>query len=205
MRHAIKKYYLVVSFFIIFLAVLLLIVTGFTRQVDKAVNDSISFLRTPALTAIMKIFTSLGTCYLMPVLFFVLLILLFFLSRWKAALFLSIAMGAGFVSEIIKTLIHRARPENGIIPETGYSFPSQHATFSAIYFLAIWYIFGNDIKNKRVRLLLFSANVMMFLIIGFSRIYLGVHWPSDVVAGWTLGIAIVSLTASVIFNKSSPD
>lgn len=94
-----------------------------------------------------------------------------------------------FASEaLIKITVGRARPINALIDVSGYSFPSGHATMATVFFLLIIYLYENKIKNTYLRALFISSNVFLFLIIGFSRIYLGVHWLSDVIAGTALGI-----------------
>ena len=102
----------------------------------------------------------------------------------------SLAVGQA-VKSLVKLIIMRTRPENALIHVEGFSFPSGHATTAIIFFSLIIYFFKDDIKKKFLKNLFIAANVLMILLIGFSRVYLGVHWASDVIGGFCLGLGLV--------------
>jgi len=203
MKQTKNKNILAIIFFVIFLVFLFdVVISGFFFTVDRSVNESMVSLRSPLLTSAMVFFTEIGNYYFMIVLFLVLLVVLFILNRKKSALLLSVSMAAGWaLSEVLKFAVQRTRPQSTLLFESGYSFPSQHAMMSAIFFLVLLYSFKEDIKNNWLRLLFILANVFMFLVIGFSRVYLGVHWTSDVIGGWALGIALVNFIIPKFFKK----
>jgi len=104
----------------------------------------------------------------------------------------------GVILELsIKILVHRLRPEHALIPITKYSFPSGHATMAIIFFSILSYSIVEHIKNK-TKILLTSITLILILLIGFSRIYLGVHWFSDVLGGLILGLFINSTILLVL-------
>ena len=72
--------------------------------------------------------------------------------------------------------------------ETGFSFPSQHAVMAIIFFSLIIFLFAEKIKNNFLKYLFIGANIILILLIGFSRIYLKVHYFSDSLAGLALGL-----------------
>ena len=69
------------------------------------------------------------------------------------------------------------------------SFPSGHAMNSALTYLTLAALLARTQKNRRVRVYLIAVAALLTLSIGFSRVYLGVHWPTDVIAGWCVGAA----------------
>jgi len=95
--------------------------------------------------------------------------------------------------ESLKNIIKRLRPENQLVDMLNYSFPSGHTTFATIIALSIYFIYKDLFKEK-----LKSKYLMIIFIypilIGFSRIFLNVHWLTDVIAGFSLGIFIVTFT-----------
>ncbi|MFC4295906.1 phosphatase PAP2 family protein [Novosphingobium tardum] len=103
---------------------------------------------------------------------------------------LSVATGALF-SGALKELFFRPRPE--VVPHlvevTSASFPSGHAMNSAVVYLTLATLLGRSQEDVRGRVYLLCAAIALTLMIGFSRVFLGVHWPSDVVAGWAVGAA----------------
>ena len=94
-------------------------------------------------------------------------------------------------SEVLKHIYGRPRPD--LVPHGSYvysaSFPSGHSTMSAATFLTLAMLIASLEPKRDVKIMVFGLAVTLMLAIGFSRVYLGVHWPSDVLAGWCLGAA----------------
>jgi membrane-associated phospholipid phosphatase len=109
---------------------------------------------------------------------------------WLTAAAIALAsLTGGWVVDLIKGLVVRARPD--IVPHLvdvgGYSFPSGHATSSAIVYLTLASLAGQVTPDRAARRYLLAVAVLLVGAIGCSRVYLGVHWPSDVLAGWSFG------------------
>jgi undecaprenyl-diphosphatase len=110
-------------------------------------------------------------------------------KRNAAVLVMVSILGAVVLSYAIKAGIERPRPElfpHGVEVYTA-SFPSGHATGSAATYLTLGALLARLQPQRRLKIYLMAVAVLLTLMIGLSRLYLGVHWPSDVLAGWTLG------------------
>lgn len=100
---------------------------------------------------------------------------------------------------IIKNIFQRPRPvEYRIIEETGYSFPSGHSMVSMAFYGFIIYLIYKNIKNEYIKWITMSLLGILIIAIGFSRIYLGVHYTSDVLGGFLFTIAYLMIFTSVI-------
>jgi undecaprenyl-diphosphatase len=109
----------------------------------------------------------------------------------RESLFLvSVSMSAGILIFLLKHLFIRARPEIQFLAETGYSFPSGHALISVVLFGSLIY-FGFRIKNNFSQISILLISLLGILMLGLSRIYLNVHWFSDVLGGYFLGAFIL--------------
>jgi len=116
----------------------------------------------------------------------------YLLARRKAgtALFLVFAISGGAIaSSLLKMGFARPRPDlvAHLVEVNTTSFPSGHAMNSAITYLTLGVLLARAEKDRHVRIYLLSVAILLTLAIGFSRVYLGVHWPSDVIAGWCVG------------------
>jgi len=130
------------------------------------------------------------------------IILLYWQKRKKESLILFFSLILGYVLEqILKLWIERSRPLINLIPISEYSFPSGHALMSMILFSLITYFYNNKIKNNFIRVLFISGNILLILLIGFSRIYLRVHWFTDVIGGFTLGFAVLNFVLWLFEKK----
>jgi undecaprenyl-diphosphatase len=109
--------------------------------------------------------------------------------RVEAACIAASVAGASLLNAVLKSLVHRARPE--IVPHLtevyNASFPSGHAMSSAAIYLTIGITLASVEPRRIGRLYVTAMAVGLVVLIGASRVYLGVHWPSDVLAGWALG------------------
>jgi undecaprenyl-diphosphatase len=126
--------------------------------------------------------------------------------RWRLlAIFLAAIGGASVLDGLLKIGFHRARPE--VVPHLTYvtdpSFPSGHAMISAAAYLTVGAMLARTQPSKRVRVYLLAVFIVIALLIGVSRLYLGVHWPSDVFAGWCAGAAW-ALVFWVIAERTRP-
>jgi membrane-associated phospholipid phosphatase len=135
------------------------------------------------------------------------LILVIWLARhraWPLAVWVAVTMTAGgILGALLKLLVGRHRPDllDPVARASGYSFPSGHALNNAlaasVFLLVLLPLAGRYKKT------LWAAAVVIPLITGLSRIGLGVHWTSDVVAGWLLGVAVTAATATAYLSWQS--
>jgi len=114
------------------------------------------------------------------------------LNKWRNALMLLVAtLGGTAISEGLKMGFNRPRPDlvAHIVETTSMSFPSGHAMLSAVTYLTLGALIARTQEKRSLRGYVLGAAILVTLLIGLSRIYLGVHWPTDVLAGWCLGAA----------------
>ena len=164
---------------------------GDARQFDEATRAAVHHLATPFLTAIMRGFSFVGSTIALS-LGTVFVVVQFAMRKWgrEAKLFAITMIGAGLLNVTLKLAFKRPRPVpffNLTPPET-YSFPSGHSLTSAVFFGALAAILTARIKSKRVRTGVWIVATAMFLLIGLSRIYLGVHYTTDVIAGFAAAL-----------------
>lgn len=140
---------------------------------------------------IMLFFTFLGThIFLIPASLVLIFIFLFIKKhRWYSIKIPAIALSSVALMFILKNLFGRQRPDIPLLREAkGLSYPSGHALMSVTFYGLLIYIVWKTVKNKWIKWTLIVSLILLILIIGFSRIYLRVHYPSDVLAGFATGI-----------------
>jgi undecaprenyl-diphosphatase len=95
------------------------------------------------------------------------------------------------LSRLLKAGVDRPRPElvSHLMQETSLSFPSGHAMISALAYLTLGALVSRVVRGRTAKIYVLCLAVFIALLVGVSRIYLGVHWPSDVLAGWCAGFA----------------
>jgi undecaprenyl-diphosphatase len=146
----------------------------------------------PWLSAIMRDFSALGSTAVMTLFTVVTVGYLALVSARVTALLVatSVITGAFFV-QFLKAGFGRLRPDVGFadLVATGLSFPSGHASMSAIVFLTLGALIARSRSRVPERLYVLAAAALLALLVGISRVLLGVHWASDVLGGWAFGAA----------------
>lgn len=147
--------------------------------------------RTPALTQAAKLLEVLGGLGVLPIVVLGVVLLLYRINaRIHGWFLISSMVGALTLNLIIKGVFHRPRPDElvSVLRESGFSFPSGHAMTNAAFAAALILIFWRSGRGRPVTILA----VIWMLLIGLSRNYLGVHYPSDVLAAFSAGMAWVN-------------
>ncbi|WP_296577312.1 phosphatase PAP2 family protein [Phreatobacter sp.] len=144
------------------------------------------------LPGVMRDITALGGFAVLTLIVVVTAVYLVLVGKRASALFVVLAvMGGTLLSHGLKMFFDRPRPD--LIPqapvELTASFPSGHAMISAVTYLTLGVLLTRLDAPRRVHAYFLTVAVLMTVMIGISRIYLGVHWPTDVLAGWCLGAA----------------
>jgi undecaprenyl-diphosphatase len=176
---------------------------GETGNFDRAV---LLALRNPAdpadplgpvwLEQTAKDLTSLGGFPVTGLITALALVYLLMIGRKGAAALVVISIGGGMLlSSGLKLLFARARPD--LVPHAvdvfTASFPSGHATMTAAVYFTLGALLMRVVPARRLKIFVMASVVAIVLIVGASRVYLGVHWPTDVLAGWCIGFAWATL------------
>lgn len=166
-------------------------------KVDSTILDWIHAQASPTLDTIFLIFTSIGNVeYILPITIVLFTYLLIRRRRHSALILFFGVGGAAAANLVLKSLFHRDRPAfwQSLITETGYSFPSGHAMLSAALVLCILAI----VWRTKWRIPTIILGGLVVFMIGLSRLYLGVHYPTDVVAGWSVSAIWIGIVVVVV-------
>jgi undecaprenyl-diphosphatase len=173
---------------------------------DAQVNDLLYVFRNATAVRVFMWFTLLGNSWIVVVFAFTSSIILWLSGKKRQifALWLVIVGSESFTS-IAKLIFHRSRPVTAVYWEKSNSFPSSHATIAVAFYGFIAYLLLRKIKNKKHHFLVILFTMVLICLVGFSRLYLGVHYVSDVWTGYLVGllwlIIGISITELAIFQK----
>ncbi|MEA4847307.1 MAG: phosphatase PAP2 family protein [Clostridiaceae bacterium] len=158
----------------------------------------------PVLTFMMKGITYLGD----SVIIIGFSLLLFIVPNTRRAMALPVSMAVIFsavFNVILKHIFARSRPDIlRLISETGYSFPSGHAMNNAALYTMLVLLIWRYVKNTSLKIILSSICAALTVLIGYSRVYLGVHYAGDVLGGWLFGFAL-SMLVYFLWDKRLSD
>ena len=191
---------------LLFLLLAAAVTGGSTAEVDAAILRAIRELSggdaaTGALRAAMLDLTALGDSFTLTLVTLVVAGYCLVARRFGLAVAVagSISGGALLVSGL-KLLFDRARPDvvTQLAPIHDASFPSGHAANSAVIYLTLGVLLARAESSHRMRIYLVACAILLTLGVGSSRVYLGVHWPSDVLGGWLFGAGWAAVTGLVV-------
>lgn len=171
------------------------VIEGDTQRIDEAVLRLFRGAAGPAgppwLVEMGRDVTALGSFAGLGIVFLASLgYLLLLRKRGLAALMAAAVLGGVALSTLLKALFDRPRPDlEGAARVFTASFPSGHAMLSAVTFLTLGALLARANADRRIKIYFMTLAVLLTMLIGLSRLYLGVHYPSDVLAGWCLGTA----------------
>ena len=192
-----KKRYIVSGIlFLLFIIITILMITNNTKVLDENIYNYIYSFRNDFLDNLFKTITKFGNTSTIIIMIFILLI---FLGKENIYKLILTVVTTVLTNQGLKHIIRRIRPEHiRLIKEKSYSYPSGHSMISiALYGLLIYLIYKN-IKNKFLKTILIVLLLTLILGIGISRIYLGVHHTTDVLAGLTIALPIIILIVGKI-------
>lgn len=189
---------------IFFTGIFILVASGynsFLKTLDNTILHFIQGLENPILTDIFLNVTNIADMKQSTVITAMIVIILFARKLKREALFLTFTMGTcGIVMAFIKTIFNRPRPNiHRLVELNSLSFPSGHSTSATILYLSLALIFIKLMKKNTYTPILVAIVGILFIV--SSRIYLGVHYPTDTIAGVSLGSAIVLIYNLIYYSR----
>jgi undecaprenyl-diphosphatase len=175
---------------------------GELDALDRAVLTRIASLRAPTLNAIAVDLTAIGSVTVVALLVSTAVLFFSLARRWRSVAQLLVAsIGAGIASTLLKQILERKRPSEvpHLVEVVGFSYPSGHSLGSASVYLTLA-ILVSQLVPFAARIWVFAWALLIALLIGASRAYLGVHYPSDIVAGLLVGTGW-ALLLSALFSQ----
>jgi undecaprenyl-diphosphatase len=156
---------------------------------DLPVRNAVHAYASPARTAAMVAFTDIGSAPALLAIGALVVAGMLQVKRWRTALwFAGTTLGGEGLSEFAKLLFQRPRPAPyfGTLLPGSYSFPSGHSFMGVCFFGALAFLLTSRLRSPAARVAIWAGAAILATLIGLSRIYLGVHYPSDVLGGFTL-------------------
>jgi membrane-associated phospholipid phosphatase len=170
--------------------------SDFDQNVFKAIDPYI----TSGLTSFMLFITFLGKHdLLIPLNFALIAVFIYRKEKWFATRIAALSLSSLLLMFTLKLFFRRARPDLPVIGDvSGYSFPSGHALISVVFYGLFIHMIWHEVKIKWLRIVLIIFLSVLILLIAFSRVYLRVHYASDVIAGIAVGFIWLVLSLRII-------
>lgn len=197
-----KRITLIVLLVLLFSTVTIFVNVKNNLVIDEKIYSTISTLHSNVAVAFFKAITYLGNVKFIGCFCFALLLLN--KTRNKVGIpVIFIVMITAMLNLLLKSIFKRQRPLlEQMVYEDSFSFPSGHSMIIAAIYSFIIYLSCKHINNKKIKYVINLVSVLIIIFVGMSRVYLRVHYFSDVLAGWSFGI-IITLTYSLIIEKTN--
>ncbi len=193
-----KKFFYL--FVLLFFVDLIMVITGFSSNFDNAISLFFSVHNNVIFTNIFKAISFICSPKFMIVLNVLLFIFIIVKKKYKLFIIVLSSISSVIINNLVKIIVRRERPDYlRMVMEKSYSFPSGHAMISVLFFGSIIYLV-NKYNLKYKKLITFSLSTFV-LLVGISRIYLGVHYLTDVVGGYLLGFIVLFLIIHLFERK----
>lgn len=194
-----------------YFAVFLMLVIGFVKitddvfeneslWIDKAILNAVHGYSSAFLDSLFIVITQFGGVLGIIAITAIILSFLIYRRKYKNALIVGLTVaGAALLNVILKLIFERTRPDlwQQLVVETSFSFPSGHAMLSSALALSVIFICW----KTRYRWLMVMLGSLFIVVIGFSRLYLGVHYPTDILAGWVVSAAWLTIVGIIVGSK----
>ena len=192
-----SKNYSILSF-TCFVIITILLYTNNLSGIDNLLYNNIMSVRSTLLDFFFINITKLCN----PLFITIASILLLLILRKDNRMFFGINTILTIITnQVIKRLIRRPRPNHiRLIKEGGFSYPSGHAMISIALYGFLIYLVMKKVKNKYLKISLLTLLIFIILLVGISRVYLGVHYPTDIISGYLLSISII-ITVKNYYKK----
>jgi len=181
--------------FLFLLMLVNLLSDGPMLRADEWISVHISGMQTEVWTKVLIFVTDLNGVAAATILFMGISMLFWYKKRYRDLRFFLLSfVGSTLLFNLFKFMLQRARPEAKLFDLATYSFPSGHTTMATVLALSLYFIFRKRVgKDPIAGVLLLLTAVLWPVLIAFTRVYLNVHWTSDVLAGFGLGLFWVTL------------
>lgn len=175
------------------------------NELDLRIQSMMSSILTPSVTDYVVFITHLGGTRGTVVGILVVGLPLLFLRRWWSLFGLVFATaGGGLILWGLKVFFQRARPVETVIDAGGYAFPSGHAFAAMVFFGYLIHLSFRHFRLPAIQIFVTLVSTAMILLIGSSRVYLNVHWLTDVVGGWIAGFAWLLISILIVRHIEWP-
>ncbi len=184
---------------ILFIVNTIMVCTNQIKAIDDFLYETIIHQRSPLFDFLLTTITKLGNTITIIVLGIILLITL--PKKEKIQILISIPLTSS-INYIVKNIVKRPRPNHiRLIKQGGFSYPSGHAMISIAVYGLLFYFVQKKIENKAIKNALSVLLGTIILLIGVSRVYVGVHYPSDIIGGYLLALIIQIIMIHIINKK----
>lgn len=178
---------------------------NWVHSLDQAGNDLLRNVISPNRTSFFKVMTHFGDAVTVVALG---LVVTFIIYRFKSRelgtyFFATLLIGGGLAPTLLKLVFRRERPADKLIPESGFSFPSGHATGSMVLYGLLILIAMVALRHFLMKMILILVSLALLLLVGWSRVYLGVHYPTDILGGFLLGLSLIFISWSLYRRSES--
>jgi undecaprenyl-diphosphatase len=174
---------------------------GDAMRLDTPIREAVHARSSPPLTAMMRGVSLIGSEVVLVPIGVILVWRLVAAKRRRAAVVFGVAaLGAEALDQIMKLLFYRPRPEPffGLASPITHSFPSGHAMVSCCFFGVLAMILAAREPSRARRISIFAAAAILVALMGFSRVYLGFHYPTDVLAGYAAAVVWLAVVRAVL-------
>ena len=193
---------------LLFILLSQVLVSPVVKAIDQAIIQVFHEMENPTLTWWMKYITMIGSGYIIYYVALMIAVVLLILVkvRWELLLFGIVLIGSTLGNSLLKRLFSRERPDfNRLIEASGHSFPSGHSMTVCTFYSIMLYLLIRHIHSRAGRWALIGFSCLMIILTGISRVYLGVHYPSDIAGGYLASLTWVLICIAVyeaIFSRN---